>query len=257
MRGYRGVTILLVALATVIGACGGPDEALDLDGTGWVLTSLSGDRPLEDTQITLAFEDGVAGGFAGCNAYGAHYTTDGDALSIDSIESTAQACLEPEGVMEQESAYGDALWNVVSYQIADNRLELLDESGEVKLVYSRQELFEGDPARLVGTAWQLVTLDGSPFGEGMTYTIGFEEDRYTGLAGCRHFEGDYQVGDGEIAFLSTSMVEAECPDAKDDYYVREGQFTDSLTWARHWRIRDDRLEIHTAQGGVLVFETVP
>jgi hypothetical protein len=53
------------------------------------------------------------------------------------------------------------------------------------------------------------------------------------------------------------MVEDECPDAEDDYYIREGQFTDSLTWARHWRIRDDQLEFHTAQGGVLVLEIVP
>jgi heat shock protein HslJ len=249
--------MVLVTLATLIAACGRPDGEMGLDGTDWVLASLNGERPLKDTQITLAFKDGVAGGFGGCNAYGAQYTTEGDALSIDPIESTAQACLAPEGVMEQESAYLDAVWTVDSYRVADDRLELLDESGEVKLVYSRQEVFEGDPARLVGTAWQLVTLDGSPFGEGMTYTIGFEEDRYTGLAGCRHFEGDYQVGDGEIAFISTSMLEDECPDAEDDYYIREGRFTDSLTWAQHWRIRDDQLEIHTAQGGVLVFKMLP
>jgi len=76
------------------------------------------------------------------------------------------------------------------------------------------------------------------------------------LAGCRHFEGDYQAGDGEIGFLSTFMLEDGCPDADDVYYVREGRFTDSLTWARNWRMRDDHLEIHTAGGGVLVFEAV-
>jgi heat shock protein HslJ len=249
--------MVLVALAVVIGACGSPDEGVDLDATAWVLASLNGESPPKDTQIILTFDDGVAGGFAGCNAYGAQYTTDGDALSIDPVESTAQACLEPEDVMEQESAYVDALWTVVSYHIADDRLELLDEAGAVKLVYTRQEVFEGDPSRLVGTVWQLVTLDGRPFSEGMTHTITFEEDRYRGLAGCRHFEGDYQAGDGEIASFSTSMVEDECPDAEDNYYIREGQFTDSLTWARHWRIRGDQLEIHTTQGGVLVFEMLP
>jgi heat shock protein HslJ len=251
------MTIVLVALTTMLTACGGPDKGVDLDGTEWVLASLDGESPLKDTQITLAFEDGVAGGFAGCNAYGTQYTTDRDALLIQMIESTAQACLEPEGVMEQESAYLDALWNVVSFQITENRLELMDGSGKVRLVYTRQEAFEGDPAKLVGTEWQLATLNGSLVGEDMTYTIAFEEDRYRGLAGCRHFEGDYQAGDGEIGFLSTSMVEAECPGAEDGYYVREGQYTDNLTWARHWRIRDDQLEIQTAQGDNLVFEVVP
>ena len=254
---YEWMTLVLLAMLTVLAACGRPDEAPDPNGTEWVLTSRDGESPLKDTQITLAFEDGVAGGFAGCNAYGTQYTTDRDTLSIQEIESTAQACLEPEGVMAQESAYLDALWNVVSYQIAENRLELLDGSGKVRLVYARQEAFEGDPAELVGTEWQLATLDGSLFGEGMTYSIAFEENRYRGLAGCRHFEGDYEAGDGEIGFLSTFMVEDECPGAEDGYYVREGQYTDNLTWARHWRIRDDQLEIRTAQGNVLVFEVVP
>jgi len=256
MRNYGWMAIGLVALTTVLAACGGQDEVPDLEGSEWVLSSLNGGIPLQDTQITLAFETDTAGGFGGCNAYGGSYTRQGDALSIDEIASTAQACLEPEGVMEQESAYLDALWDVVSYRVADERLELLDDSGAVRLVYTRQQVFEGDPAQLVGTTWRLVTLNGSPFGEGMTYSIAFEEDSYSGLAGCRHFEGDYQAGDGEIGFPSTFMLETECPGADDDYYAREGQFTDSLTWAQHWRIRDDRLEIHTAGGGVLVFEAI-
>jgi len=256
MRYYGWMTIGLVALATVLAACGGRDEVPDLEDSEWVLSSLNGGTLLQDTQITLAFKDGLAGGFGGCNAYGGSYTREGDALSINEIASTAQACLEPEGVMQQESAYLDALWNVVSYRVADERLELLNESGAVRLVYQRQEVFEGDPADLVGTAWRLVTLNGNPLGEGMTHTIAFEEDGYSGLAGCRHFEGDYQAGDGEIGFPSIFMLENECPGADDDYYLQEGQFTDSLSWAQHWRMRDDQLEIHTAGGGVLVFETI-
>lgn len=33
----------------------------------------------------------------------------------------------------------------------------------------------------------------------------------------------------------------------------QGQFTDSLTWARHWRIVDGRLEMRTERGELLVF----
>ena len=258
---YRWMTMVLVALVMVVAACSTPDEAVDLDGSEWVLSSLNGESLLHGTQITLAFEDGVAGGFAGCNAYGGPYSSHRDVLSIDEIASTAQACLEPEGVMEQESAYMETLWAVVSYQVADERLELSDDADQVRLVYTRQAVFGGDPGDLIGTVWQLVTLDGAPldggpFGGDMAYSIAFEEDRYSGLAGCRHFEGDYQAGDGEIGFLSTFMVEDECPDAGETYYAQEGRFTDSLTWARHWRIVDGQLEIHTAGGGVLVFEAV-
>ena len=251
------LVIPLLALAALPAACGIPEVAVDLEGSEWVLTSLDGEAPLGGTQISLAFEDGRAGGFAGCNGYGGPYEVDGNSLAIEEIASTAQGCLEPEGVMTQEGAYLDALLGVAGYQVADDRLELSDESGAVRLVYARQEVFEGDPADLVGTEWRLVTLDGSsPFGEDMMVTIAFEADRYSGLAGCRHFEGDYQAGNGEIEFPSTFMLEAECPGAGDDYYAREGRFTDSLTWAQHWRVSDGQLEIHTARGEVLVFEEV-
>ena len=66
---YGWMTIALAALA-VLSACAGPEKDVDLDSTKWVLASLDGENPLTDTQITLAFEGGVAGGFAGCNAYG-------------------------------------------------------------------------------------------------------------------------------------------------------------------------------------------
>jgi heat shock protein HslJ len=96
------MTIVLVALVTLLPACGTPDETVDLEGSEWVLTSLNGETPLQGplitpqgTQITLAFEDGVAGGFGGCNAYGGPYTSDRDALSMDEIASTAQDCLVP------------------------------------------------------------------------------------------------------------------------------------------------------------------
>jgi heat shock protein HslJ len=96
-------------------------------------------------------------------------------------------------------------------------------------------------------------LDGSPLDETLSFTLAFEENRFNGLAGCRHFEGDYQAGDGEIQFPSIEMVEMDCPGADDAYWSMEGRFTDALTWARHWRIVDKRLEIRTERGAVLVF----
>jgi heat shock protein HslJ len=257
MRTYGWIAIVLTALATALAGCGGPAQVAELEGSEWILGSLDGQTPLGGTQISLAFEEGTAGGFAGCNSYGGAYGVDGEALSILDIAITAQACLEPEGVMAQESVYLAALLEVVSFRVADERLELSDAAGATRLIYRRQETFAGDPADLVGSQWRLVTLDGRPWAEDMVFTLAFEADGYHGTAGCRHFEGAYQAGDGEIGFPSISMLEAECPGAGDDYYVREGRFTDSLTWARNWRIRDGRLEIHTARGEVLVFETAP
>ena len=84
MRNYEWMTIGLVALVTVLAACGTPDEAVDLEGTEWVLSSLNGESPLHGpqmtllgTQITLGFEDGVAGGFGAAMLTVAHTAATG------------------------------------------------------------------------------------------------------------------------------------------------------------------------------------
>ena len=145
------------------------------------------------------------------------------------------------------------LSNAAKFRLDNERLELLDASGAILLAYARQETFTGDPAALVGTEWQLLTLGNSPLDETLTFTLAFTENRYSGLAGCRHLQGDYQAGDGEIAFPIMAMAEETCPDADETYWTLEGRFTDAVGRARHWRIVDGQLELRTPSGAVLVF----
>jgi heat shock protein HslJ len=253
----RILATALVLAAMALVACSPGHEgqmgSASLEGTHWVLLTLNGRSPLAGTAITAEFLEDQITGHSGCNSYFGPYTVDGGALRFDEIGMTAMACLEPEGVMVQETTYIEALRNVAGYRLAGDRLEMLGRSGEVVLVYERQEVPEADPAGLVGTEWALVALDDSPLDEGMTITIRFEENQYRGLAGCRHFEGDYHANGGEIRFTSITMLEDECPGAGNEYYVQEGRFTDSLTWARHWGVVGGQLEIQTVRGGVLLF----
>jgi len=39
--------------------------------------------------------------------------------------------LEPEGIMEQEIVYIEALTTTVNYQIVDNHLEIANDAGEI------------------------------------------------------------------------------------------------------------------------------
>jgi len=234
----RTLTTALALAAIMLVACspghGGQTSSASLEGTHWVLLTLNGQSPLAGTTIAAEFSEDQITGHSGCNSYFGPYTADGSALQFEEIGLTAMACLEPEGVMVQETSYIEMLRSVVGYRLAGDRLEILSKSSEVMLVYERQEVLEADPADLVGTEWSLITLDDSPPDEGMTITISFDENRYRGLAGCRHFEGDYDANSGEIRFTSIAMLEDECPGAGNEYYVQEGRFTDSLTWARHW-----------------------
>ena len=44
-------------------------------------------------------------------------------------------CLEPTGILEQETAYLTALSAAATYQIATDRLEMFDETGAQVLVF--------------------------------------------------------------------------------------------------------------------------
>ena len=245
---------VLIAVAVTLTACDvsrmeGGTAALEGE---WTLLTLNGASLLPDSTINATFEDGQVSGHSGCNSYGGPYTSTGSRLHFGMVAMTMMACLD-EDVMAQEQAYAEALSNVAKFRLDGDRLELLDKSGAAILVYARQETFTGDPAALVGTEWQLLTLDGSPLDDTLSFTLAFAENRYSGLAGCRHFEGDYQAGDGEIDFPMMAMIEETCPDADEAYWTLEGRFTDAVGRARHWRIVDGRLELRTLPGAVLVF----
>jgi hypothetical protein len=68
-------------------------------------------------------------GSAGCNRYTAAYEIDGDSISIGPAASTRMFCAEPEGVMEQETAYLAALELAASYAIQGDTLELWSAEG--------------------------------------------------------------------------------------------------------------------------------
>jgi len=78
-----------------------------------------------------------------CNGYGGgrdsgKYTATGDGtLAIPMIAVTLQLCSEPEGIMEQEAAYIEALRSAAAYRVMDDRLEIDNAAGETPLVFVR------------------------------------------------------------------------------------------------------------------------
>lgn len=110
-------------------------EQAQLTGTEWRLGSFNNGKQaivsvLVGADVTLELD--ANGGFAGkaCNRYRGRYTTEGDRLSIsEPIATTRMLCAEPEGIMEQESAYLAALQRVARFEISGPRLTLFDEDG--------------------------------------------------------------------------------------------------------------------------------
>jgi len=137
-----GATILI---AVLLAACTAtePEQPsagdTTLAGTEWVLTSLDGDTPIEGTQITLSFGEGSLAGSGGCNTYGGSYTASDGSLALSDLYWTEMACLEPEGVLDQELAYLNALNTVARYRVDAGRLTLYDEAWTQVLVFGPQD----------------------------------------------------------------------------------------------------------------------
>jgi heat shock protein HslJ len=78
------------------------------------------------------------GATAGCGTYFGSYTGSGSELHLSDLASTEMWCADPEGVMDQEQTFLAALASVASHRIAGERLELLDGTSAVILIFEPQ-----------------------------------------------------------------------------------------------------------------------
>ena len=90
-------------------------QPLPLTGTLWELTAYNNGKQavvslLTGTKITALFAaDNSLTGSAGCNTYTASYKVNGSQIQIGSAASTMMFCSQPDGIMDQETAYLKAL----------------------------------------------------------------------------------------------------------------------------------------------------
>jgi heat shock protein HslJ len=137
----RRIAVVLVFTA-LLAACTtttkdpSPTPGPVLLNTEWVLISLHGNPLIEETQITLSFGDTSLDGSAGCNTYGASYAASEDSLRLSGIYATEMACPEPEGILDQEREYLNALNAAARFRLDGDRLEVYDEAGAPILVFA-------------------------------------------------------------------------------------------------------------------------
>ena len=135
MNGKRWAIVLmvLVALTILLAGCG---SGSSLEGTQWLLVSLGGETPLASTAPPSAeFSEDEISGSTGCNHYFGAYEVSGSKITIRDLASTEMACMDPEGVMDQEQAFLAALRETASYSLDGDRLEFLDATGSARMVF--------------------------------------------------------------------------------------------------------------------------
>ena len=133
------ILIIVCALVFLLWACTGSNSIIsaDLEGKTWVLTNLNGNDPLDGQRPTLEFEADQVSGSTGCNHYGGSYQIKGETIQFEDLFSTEMACLDPEGLMDQERIYLELLRVADQFKLTDGVLTFSAESNPI-LVFEIQ-----------------------------------------------------------------------------------------------------------------------
>jgi len=134
---------LIIAVITgfTLASCSiltGSEEA-DLRGTNWKLISYGGKLPIAGKSMTANFDGKEISGSASCNHYFGAYQIKGDQIRVEGLGWTEMACMDPEGIMEQEQAVMGMLSQAESFSIQGIYLEILTTSLET-LIFLKVEV---------------------------------------------------------------------------------------------------------------------
>jgi len=121
--------------------CGGEASSgvavvASLRDTAWRVEQLDG-RPLaglapaQSPTLQFAASERRVAGYTGCNRFAGSYELDGNDLRFSQLATTRMACAGEAGVVEQ--AFSAALGQVRTLRLTDQRLELFDESGTLRI----------------------------------------------------------------------------------------------------------------------------
>lgn len=220
-------------------------SAVGLIGSSWLLASLDGQPPIENTTVTVNFSADRVSGSDGCNRFNGAYTLDGMNLTFGPLAGTLMACPEP--IMQQADSFQKALANAKSFKVGEGQLTLLDADNKELATFAVQDM------SLAGTSW---TVTGYNDGKqavvsvitGSELNAKFSEDgRVSGSAGCNNFTGSYTVeGDNSVKIGPLASTRKWCP-TPEGLMEQERQFLAALASAATYRVDGNRMEMRTAR----------
>ncbi|MGB5728247.1 MAG: META domain-containing protein [Thiogranum sp.] len=114
-----------------------------LAGTSWQVIAYNNGRQavvsvITGTRITARFaNDARVTGSAGCNQYFAEYLAADESITIGPPGATRRFCAEPDGVMDQEARYLEALRSAATFRLEGERLTLRTADGALAVTLVR------------------------------------------------------------------------------------------------------------------------
>lgn len=237
--------IFCILLAGLLTACGGSASQGSLEGTAWVLEQIDGQPLVENTLPTLSFgADGQASGHGSCNGFGGSYETENKKLTFGPLMSTLMACLET-GVMEQESAYLQALQAAAAYEVKDGHLLILDAAGQVRLTFAPQDL------SLEGKTWNLTAFnDGQNLVSVMPdaqISAEFKAGNISGTGGCNSYSGAFTQEGKKLSFGPLAATEMACLEPAG-LMEQEAAYLSALSKVASYSMTGNKLTLFDAAG---------
>ncbi|MCP4433867.1 MAG: META domain-containing protein [Actinomycetia bacterium] len=252
----------IVAVVLLGAACAGDDPepasetsappttepAAGLTGTSWLLTSWDGsNEAVADAALEFG-ADGELTGSTGCNRIGGRWEGADGELMVTLGPMTQAGCLDPV-TSDQERAVVDGLGSAVAYEGGVDILRLLDDDGQVTLVYAPVT------QDLAGTSWQATGINNGKGGvetnanTGLA-TIEFLDDgSVVGTGGCNSFSATWQT-DGDMVTISEGAItEMSCGPELD---AIDQQFMAALAAATTYTVSGSTLEMRDGSGALQV-----
>jgi heat shock protein HslJ len=106
---------------------------------------------------------------------------------------------------------------------------------------------------LIGTQWQLVSINSEAVVEGSTVTLNFDKENSAGgSGGCNSYGTSYTIEGNSISFSMISSTMMAC--LEEDVMEQEVAYLAALQGATSFEIIDNQLVITSSEGETLVYE---
>jgi len=252
MNKRPGILLVMMMLFAVVLAACQPNSSGSISDSSWILVELNGEPVLPDTTITLNINGETINGSDGCNQYGGSYASENDSFVVgEDLMGTLMACEEE--IMTQAGNFTGALLQASKFSISDNRLQLLDENGNLLAV------FEAQSQELAGTSWLATFVNSASSSDGVvssssiqaaqqTLTFGMD-GKINGNAGCNDYFANFEVDGNKLTISAIGSTKMFCGDG---LMAEETAFLAALEKVGSYRISGDMLQFFAADDSTLI-----
>ncbi len=243
------LTSLFFIASALLTACGSAtppvsSPPISLSGTSWALVEINGQPVIENSLPTLIIDGNSVGGNASCNSFGGDFSQEGDRLRFGPLFSTMMACLEP-GLMEQETAYLQALEAIVGFRIEAGQLTLFDDEKQALLVFNPYQPPLGEKTWIL-TAYAVPSGITTPLPD-VQVTAQFTGEAVRGSTGCNEYSVPYTQDGEEIRFDSATSTKMFCAEP-EGLMQQESDFLNAFGLVASYKIEGRMLNFYNAEG---------